>query len=128
VLAAAIVVSFVRDYASPASLLWPCVALLVCLAPLVLWRLDARLVHHQEPDPARVVPRPRQAGTPEHAGDITMEIPRALLQERLAAREAGQQHEDVSATLIMPKVVDVPAQRSAPASEWLKPPQRQPER
>jgi cellulose synthase/poly-beta-1,6-N-acetylglucosamine synthase-like glycosyltransferase len=114
VVAAAIVVSFVRDYASPAALMWPSVALLVCVAPVLLWRLDSRLVRQETRDPRRKIPaQVRQAGTPEHAGDITMEIPRALLQERLAARDAGQQHEDVSATLIMPRI-DVPAQRTSP--------------
>ncbi|GAA4262223.1 cellulose synthase catalytic subunit [Dactylosporangium darangshiense] len=124
-LVAAIVVSFVRDYAAPASLLWPCVALVVCLLPLVLWRLDARLVRDQASAAAlerqadgwrrpAVVP---QAGTPEHAGDITMEIPSALLKERLASRGSGQL-EDVGATIIMPKVNDVPSQRRAPRIEY----------
>jgi cellulose synthase/poly-beta-1,6-N-acetylglucosamine synthase-like glycosyltransferase len=124
-LVAAIVVSFVREYAAPASLLWPCVALVVCLLPLVLWLLDARLVRDQaraaalerEADGRRrpaVVP---QAGTPEHAGDITMEIPTALLKERLAARGSGQV-EDVGATIIMPKVNDVPSQRRPPRIEY----------
>jgi hypothetical protein len=94
--------------------MWPSVALLVCVAPVLLWRLDSRLVRQETRDPRRKIPaQVRQAGTPEHAGDITMEIPRALLQERLAARDAGQQHEDVSATLIMPRI-DVPAQRTSP--------------
>ncbi|GGM80147.1 glycosyltransferase family 2 protein [Dactylosporangium sucinum] len=108
-LVGAIVVSFVREYSAPASLLWPSLALLVCVAPLVLWRLDSRLVYHQQQEPSRRRRRNRreavpQAGTPEHAGDITMEIPRALLEERLRARQAGQQHEDVGATIIMPKI------------------------
>ncbi|GAA0714783.1 glycosyltransferase family 2 protein [Dactylosporangium roseum] len=118
-LTAAIVVSFVREYAAVASLLWPSVALLVCLAPLILWRLDSRLVYHRRNDPRKAAQEPRvsQAGTPDHAGDITMEIPRELLEERLRARQAGQPHEDVSATLIIPRVEGprIPQQRTDPA-------------
>ncbi|MFB9450483.1 glycosyltransferase family 2 protein [Dactylosporangium vinaceum] len=109
-----VAVSFVRDYAAPASLLWPVVALLVCLLPLVLWRLDARLVRSQAKavslDQSAAAKRQQplpQASTPHYSGDITMEIPRALLQERLAARGSGQ-HEDVGATIIMPKIPNEP--------------------
>ncbi|GAA1032983.1 cellulose synthase catalytic subunit [Virgisporangium ochraceum] len=106
-LVGAIVVSFVRGYASPAALLWPVTGLLICLLPLVLWRMEA-VLNRAEAAEAFV---PRQAGTPEHAGDITMEMPKALLREHLAARAGGNPHDDVGATLIMPRV-DLPAQRS----------------
>ncbi|MDG4767737.1 glycosyltransferase family 2 protein [Solwaraspora sp. WMMD406] len=146
VLTVAVVVSFVRDYASLPSLLWPVVALLICLAPVVLWRRDRhpqRLAAAEtstagsgsagspgtEPggggvagagvgDRARrplAVP-PWEARTPDHAGDITMEIPRELLDAHLASRAAGQQHDDVSATLILPRI-EVPRQAGPPAVE-----------
>jgi hypothetical protein len=106
VLAAAIATSFVRDYASPASLLWPLVALVVCALPVLLWRLEPWLSRADTPAQVPVV---RQAGTPDHAGDITMEIPGAL-----ALRRAGHPHDDVGATLIIP-APDVPAQRRGSA-------------
>ncbi|GAA2621727.1 cellulose synthase catalytic subunit [Dactylosporangium fulvum] len=127
-LTAAIVVSFVREYAAVASLLWPSVALLVCLAPLILWRLDSRLVYRQRKDPGKAAQEPQvhQAGTPDHAGDITMEIPRALLEERLKARQAGQPHEDVGATLIIPRIEGplIPRQRDGSDSDRNSPDHR----
>jgi Glycosyl transferase family group 2 len=109
VLAAAIVTSFVREYASPAALLWPLVALVVCVLPVLLWRLEPWLADTGPRTQAPVVP---QAGTPEHAGDITMEIPGALLKEH----RAGHPHDDVGATLIMP-AVDMPGQRRGSDTE-----------
>ena len=111
----AIAVSFARDYASWPSLLWPVVALIVCLLPIVVWRLEPVLDHDREEavaDPAerRRVVLERQARTPEHAGDITMEMPDALMREHLASRLEGNPHADVGATLIIPKL-DLPAQR-----------------
>jgi cellulose synthase/poly-beta-1,6-N-acetylglucosamine synthase-like glycosyltransferase len=114
-LTAALVTSFVRDYASPAALLWPGVALAVCLAPIVLWQRELRQ-ERRRANPTRAPARKPvpQAGTPEHAGDITMEIPRDLLEQHLAARKAaGQQHEDVSATIIMPRL-EIPNQGRPP--------------
>jgi cellulose synthase/poly-beta-1,6-N-acetylglucosamine synthase-like glycosyltransferase len=110
-LIAAIAVSFARGYASPAALLWPLAGLVICALPLLLWRLDPVLNRAAVTTQAFV---PRQAGTPDHAGDITMEMPKALLREHLAARVAGNPHDDVGATLIMPRV-DLPAQRSGRA-------------
>jgi cellulose synthase/poly-beta-1,6-N-acetylglucosamine synthase-like glycosyltransferase len=107
-LVGAIVMSFVRGYASPAALLWPVAGLVICLLPLLLWRLEPVLNRAAVQEEAFI---PRQAGTPEHAGDITMEMPKALLHEHLAARVAGNPHDDVGATLIIPRV-DVPTQRS----------------
>jgi hypothetical protein len=105
----------VRDYASWPSLLWPVVALTVCLLPIVVWRLEPVLDHDREEavaDPAerRRVVLERQARTPEHAGDITMEMPDALMREHLASRLEGNPHADVGATLIIPKL-DLPVQR-----------------
>lgn len=107
-LAGAIGVSFARGYASPAALLWPAAGVVICVLPLALWRLEPVL--NRAAPPAI----PRQAGTPDHAGDITMEMPKALLREHLAARVGGNPHDDVGATLIMPRV-DLPSQRSAGA-------------
>jgi len=105
----AIVVSFVRGYASPAALLWPGAGIVICLLALLLWRLEP-VLNRGEATEACV---PRQAGTPEHAGDITMEIPREMLEKHLAERRARRQHEDVGATLIMPRVdAPVPPENS----------------
>jgi cellulose synthase/poly-beta-1,6-N-acetylglucosamine synthase-like glycosyltransferase len=115
VVVAAIVTSFVREYASPAALLWPIAALAISALPVLLWRLEPWLSRRDAASGAAeaVVP---QAGTPEHAGDITMEIPRALLSEHLALRQAGHQHDDVGATMIIP-LPDPrrPAEDAAPA-------------
>ncbi len=110
-LAVALGVSFVRDYASPAALLWPCVSLLVCLAPVVLWR---RELHHERRR-AKVAatsaePPVRQAGTPDHAGDITKEIPPELLEQHRAERRAMKRYEDSGGTVIIPGI-DVSAPR-----------------
>lgn len=117
VLVAAIVTAFIRDYASLPSLLWPAVALSICLTPIVLWQGEVRRQRQPLPAVTETDPAPiRQAGTPDHAGDITMEIPRALLAAHLAAREAAQQHEDVAATLILPRI-DIPRQGGPPDTE-----------
>jgi cellulose synthase/poly-beta-1,6-N-acetylglucosamine synthase-like glycosyltransferase len=118
-LAGAIVTSFLREYASPAALLWPCMSLLVCLAPIALWRYEVWKGVRRDDWPDLSTPPPvKQAGTPDHAGDITMEIPNGLLAEHLAARRGGQ-HADVGATLIFPRVVDLPGQRKAPVEPAL---------
>jgi hypothetical protein len=122
VVLAAIVTSVVRGYASPAALLWPLAALTVCVLPVLLWRLEPWLSRGAAAtgEQARVA-IVRQAGTPEHAGDITMEMPAELLREHLARRRAGGvQHDDVAATLIIP----LPEQRRD--SETLNRPSRRP--
>jgi cellulose synthase/poly-beta-1,6-N-acetylglucosamine synthase-like glycosyltransferase len=102
VLVAALTVSMVLGYATPAVMLWPAVSLMVCLAPLVLWRRDRWLAVRSSRDGQ--VP---QAGTPEHAGDITMEIPKELLREYLSAHDA-----EAAPTVVLPRVT-VPAPRRA---------------
>jgi cellulose synthase/poly-beta-1,6-N-acetylglucosamine synthase-like glycosyltransferase len=69
-LTTAMAVSFVLDYDSPAALMWPAVAVAICLAPLALWRRDVM----RESRGKRKTTN-REAGTPERAGDITMEFP-----------------------------------------------------
>jgi cellulose synthase/poly-beta-1,6-N-acetylglucosamine synthase-like glycosyltransferase len=122
VVVAAVVTSVVRDYASPAALLWPLAALVVCVLPVLLWRLEPWLSRGTQATGKQVrVPVVRQAGTPEHAGDITMEMPAELLRERLERRRDGVlEHDDVGATLIIP----LPEQRRD--SEPLTPPRRRP--
>ncbi len=82
VLLGAITVSFVRHYASGAALLWPCTSLLVCAMPIVIWRLGPRLADPAVADRPFVVAAP--AGLPpgpRHAGDITRELPKALIRQ-----------------------------------------------
>jgi hypothetical protein len=75
-LAAVIGVSYIRDYASPAALLWPCTTLAVCLTPVLLWRAAPWLVQ-QTPSGSTTVTARTGHLAPHHAGDITMEIPKA---------------------------------------------------
>jgi hypothetical protein len=91
VLLAAVAVSFVRHYASGAALLWPCTSLLVCAIPIAVWRLGPRLADPTVAGrpfvvaaPAGLPPRPR------HAGDITREIPKALLRQLDAEAAAAR--------------------------------------
>ncbi|WIM93062.1 glycosyltransferase family 2 protein [Actinoplanes oblitus] len=83
VLLTAIAVSVVRHYASGAALLWPCTSLLVCVLPIACWYATpwlARKPVAAEPFAALPVgPLPVQ----RQAGDITREIPKALLLQRL---------------------------------------------
>jgi len=76
------------------------VALLVCLLPVVLWRRDLRLRSRPVPtvgDDDADAPVPvAEVRSPDRAGDITMEIPRALLAAHLASRSVdGQPGEPV---------------------------------
>jgi len=68
-LGATLIAAVLRGYPNPATMLWPTVALIVCLTPILMWRIDVRRL-------ARERPAVQQFGTPEHAGDITMEHPR----------------------------------------------------
>ncbi|WP_433305039.1 glycosyltransferase family 2 protein [Actinoplanes sp. CA-030573] len=102
VLAAAIAVSFVRHYAGHAALLWPCTGLAVCLIPIALWRAAPWLAHRSPAvDTGEAPPHTGADGRPR-AGDITREIPKALLLERL---QEGRRRESEERA-------DVPAQRT----------------
>ncbi|MEV0727570.1 glycosyltransferase family 2 protein [Polymorphospora sp. NPDC050346] len=78
VFAGALGVAFALGHAAPAALLWPTVALLVSITPIVLWRREV----WQSKRAGQA--RPARPGTPDHAGDITMEIPKIVLQDELA--------------------------------------------
>ncbi|HKT00411.1 MAG TPA: hypothetical protein VJT31_12830, partial [Rugosimonospora sp.] len=62
-------------YPDPATMLWPLIALLGCLTPIVLWRHDVRRTRRRLELP--------QARTPEFAGDITRELPADVLAHHL---------------------------------------------
>ncbi|MEV4757691.1 glycosyltransferase family 2 protein [Micromonospora sp. NPDC049559] len=78
VLAAALLVAFVLGHATPAALLWPCVALAVALSPIVLWRWDEWRTSRAR---AATVP---QGGRPDRVGDITSEFPLVRLPQHPA--------------------------------------------
>ncbi|WFE23922.1 glycosyltransferase family 2 protein [Solwaraspora sp. WMMD937] len=124
VLAAAVGVAVARDYASLPSLLWPGVALLICLLPVALWRRDLRRRSHPVPTGDSGSdggpPTIEEVRGPDRAGDITMEIPRALLAAHLASRSVDDQPDDVSATMILPRI-EVPRQAGPPAVEQTRP-------
>ncbi|AEV84147.1 glycosyl transferase [Actinoplanes sp. SE50] len=119
VLTAAVAVSYVRGYASPASLLWPCTSLAVCLLPLTLWQAGPRLTRKAATTPVGRQPLP--APGPHHAGDITKEIPKAAIKELLSAgSKSGQRHED-RLPAPAPAAVDVPSQRTDSADQTPQP-------
>ncbi|GAA4590339.1 cellulose synthase/poly-beta-1,6-N-acetylglucosamine synthase-like glycosyltransferase [Actinoplanes octamycinicus] len=92
VLVAAIAVSVIRHYAGGAALLWPCTSLLVCLLPIALCYAAPWLARNEA---AALVEAPVPAGLPalpRHPGDITREIPKALLQQHLDSGGAPRPH------------------------------------
>ncbi|GIJ79882.1 Glycosyltransferase, catalytic subunit of cellulose synthase and poly-beta-1,6-N-acetylglucosamine synthase [Micromonospora phaseoli] len=121
VLVAAIVVAFVRDYASPAALLWPVVALLICLAPIALWRRDLRVIASA---PAGAPDRPdpvQEVRSPDRVGDITMEIPRVLRDAHLASRSTGApRKDDGPAAAGGPRPTRIPRQADPPGTERIQ--------
>jgi len=101
VLTVSLAVAFAFGRATPAALLWPLVALGVALSPLVLWR---REVWHASRQVGSSVPLGRK---PEHAGDITSEIPRIVLDRHLASQSAPRQRGDE------PKAQPTPSQEQS---------------
>jgi hypothetical protein len=107
VLACALGVSFVRGYASPGALLWPAVAFGICLAPIACWRLDVRRARAFGFADAPAGTRGR-----EHAGDITMEIPK-VLQEAIFA-ESPDGTPDLDRTMALPRFTPPEPRRPGP--------------
>jgi cellulose synthase/poly-beta-1,6-N-acetylglucosamine synthase-like glycosyltransferase len=70
--ASAIVASVVRGYATPQSCLWPGVALLICLAPLLLWLTRGRRPT-ESPTPPPAGPGTAQPSIPRQKTTTTME-------------------------------------------------------
>lgn len=105
VLVVALVTAFVLGHATPASLLWPFVALGVALSPLVLWRREIR---QQRKQAARTVPLNAK---PVGVGDITREIPRVVLEQLGFGEEQGRRTEQLAAWRGMSKAGDGAEQR-----------------
>ncbi|BCJ46990.1 glycosyl transferase [Actinoplanes ianthinogenes] len=85
VLLIAIAVSVARHYAGGAALLWPCTSLLVCVLPIALSYAAPRLAHPEATTPAPAAAAAGLLPLPRHPGDITREIPKALIQQHLTA-------------------------------------------
>ncbi|BCJ59327.1 hypothetical protein Jiend_27490 [Micromonospora endophytica] len=114
VLVAAIAVAFVRDYASPAALLWPVVAVLICLAPIVLWRRDLGRTAAKLAEQAGAIPEVR---SPDRVGDITMEIPRVLREAHEATRSTREGPREIPAAQPGDWSGRIPTQARPPAVE-----------
>ena len=73
--AAALVVSVVRDYATPQSVVWPTISLLACLAPLGMWLATRR---RPAPPPAAPTPDRRQLTRTQllNQQTVMLEVPR----------------------------------------------------
>jgi hypothetical protein len=82
---------------------------------VLLWRLEPWLqgAAAMRDAPSAGATIVRQAGTPDHAGDITMEIPASLFAGRVAVRAAVNPHDEAGSTLVAARV-EVPAQRRSP--------------
>jgi cellulose synthase/poly-beta-1,6-N-acetylglucosamine synthase-like glycosyltransferase len=119
VLSAAVTLSFIRGYASPAALLWPCTSLAVCLLPIALWRAAPRLTQQETLGGARRSPAHRPG--PHHAGDITKEIPKAAIARLMSAHLGPEPRHDSRPPLPARNAADVPAQRTNPTRSAARP-------
>ncbi|HKT00424.1 MAG TPA: hypothetical protein VJT31_12895, partial [Rugosimonospora sp.] len=106
-------------YPDPATMLWPLIALLGCLTPIVLWRHDVRRTRRRLELP--------QARTPEYAGDITRELPADVLAQHLGTnlpkppRVNGYPPAGRAATTPPPRRHPVPRPPTSSASPTLPP-------